>query len=78
MPRQMRIGITTARNCRGPDRPDDGRIELAAEAELHLVLVERAEHVEEVLRVEADGHVRAGVLDGDLVEALAALRRLAS
>ena len=33
----------------------DGRIELAAEAELDLVFVERAEHVEEVLRVEADG-----------------------
>ena len=51
---QMRIGITTARNCRAPDRLHDRRIELAAEAELDLVLVERAEHVEEVLRVEAD------------------------
>ena len=65
--------MTTARNCRAPAGRITAGIELAAEAELDLVLVERAEHVEEVLRVEADGHARARVLDRDLVEALAAL-----
>src|SRR5436309_1528232 len=58
-------------------RLDDDRIELAGDAESHLVLVERREHVEDVADVEADRHVGAGVVDRDLVEGIAAVGVLA-
>src|ERR1019366_8695295 len=54
----------------------DSGIELAAEPEHALVFVESAQHVEEVLGVEAYRHVGARVLDGNLVGALAAVGRL--
>src|ERR1700722_8589803 len=59
-----------------PGRPDHRGIELAAQPQLHFLFVQRRENVEEVLRVEADGHVRPVDLDGDLVDPPAALRRL--
>src|SRR5262245_45634374 len=56
---------------------DDRGIEIAADAEDHLVVVERAEHVEEVPGVEADHDLGARVVDADLVEAVARFGALA-
>src|SRR5262245_54461875 len=55
---------------------DDG-VELSADADLDPLLVEAAEHVEEVPRVEPDGDIRAVVVHGDLVEAFTAVGALA-
>src|ERR1019366_4042452 len=57
-------------------RLDDRGVELAAEAELHFVFVERAEDIKEILGVEADGHVGPRVLDGYLVGPFTAVGRL--
>src|SRR5262245_680536 len=47
-------------------RPQHRGIEIPADAENHLVVVHRAEHVEEVSRVEADDDVVAVVFDRQL------------
>src|SRR5690606_41645976 len=52
------------------------RIQIPADAQDDLVVVDGREHVQEVARVEADRHLGAGVLARDLVEALAALGAL--
>src|SRR5689334_15255279 len=53
--------------------PDYGWVELAADADLDLVVRDRAQYVEEVARVEADGELGTRVVHGELVEAFAAL-----
>src|SRR2546423_7245823 len=47
---------------------DDRGIEIAADAEDDLFVVDRAEHVEEVPRIEPDDDFGARVVDRDLVE----------
>src|SRR5690606_38765091 len=54
-----------------------GGVQLPGEADLDLVGGDRREHVEEVLGVEPDAHRGAAELHRNLVEAVAALRRLA-
>src|SRR5262245_58985622 len=49
-----------ARRLRLGSGHDHRGIELAGEADRHLFLVDGGEHVEEVLRVEADGHLGTG------------------
>src|SRR5258708_20790659 len=56
---------------------DDRGIEIAADAEDDLFVVERAEDVEEVLRVESDDDLGSRVIDGNFVEAVARFRALA-
>src|SRR5580700_10625826 len=56
------------------NRLHDRRIKLSAEAELDFVFVEGGENVEKISRVEADGHVRPGILDRHFVEPFATFR----
>src|SRR5437773_5515006 len=58
-------------------RPDDDGVELAADADQDALLVECREHVEEIPRIEPEGHLASLVLHGHLVEALATVRTFA-
>src|SRR5580704_17284577 len=59
-------------------RTNHGGIQLTPEAELDLFILERPEHVQEILGIETDGHAWAAVFDRNFVEPFAAVRRFRS
>src|ERR1700685_663498 len=56
-------------------RSYDHRVELTAETELDLFVVERAQYVEKILGVETDRHGRTAVIHRDLIEPVSRVGR---